>query len=136
MPLAQINIDCLKELLTVKLCVSFYRLSFIVQNRFINGSDYIEISHTLQTLKVVLSPSRLLRDNIRSMFMFPAQVNHHNNPSTKNLIQDLAPGNYVSLGVALLDPLLRGSAHITSANPSHEPHIDLRYLSHGLNVDV
>ena len=71
-----------------------------------------------------------------SMFMFPAQVNLHNNPSAKNFTQDLAPGNYVSLGVALLHPLSRGSVRITSANPSQEPHIDPKYLSHALDVDV
>lgn len=71
-----------------------------------------------------------------SMFMFPAQVNLHNNPSAKNFTQDLAPGNYVSLGVALLHPLSRGSVHIMSANAAQEPHIDPKYLSHALDVEV
>ena len=71
-----------------------------------------------------------------SMFMFPAQVNLHNDPSAKKFTQDLAPGNYVSLGVALLHPLSRGSVHISSANPSHEPHIDPKYLSQALDVEV
>ncbi|KAF6223696.1 hypothetical protein HO133_000539 [Letharia lupina] len=71
-----------------------------------------------------------------SMFMFPAQVNLHNSPSAKNFTQDLAPGNYVSLGVALLHPLSRGSVHITSAHASQEPHIDPKYLSHALDVEI
>ena len=71
-----------------------------------------------------------------SMFMFPAQVNLHNDPSAKNFTQDLAPGNYLSLGAALLHPLSRGSVHIASAKATHDPHIDPRYLSHALDVDV
>ncbi|CAD6590159.1 MAG: hypothetical protein ASARMPRED_004595 [Alectoria sarmentosa] len=71
-----------------------------------------------------------------SMFMFPAQVNLHNNPSMTNFTQDLGPGNYVSLGVALLHPLSRGSVHIKSANASQEPHIDPKYLSDALDVEI
>ena len=85
---------------------------------------------------MLLFPSGVLRDNIRSIFIFPAQVNLHNNPSTEELTQDLTPGNDVSLGVALLHPLSRESVRITTANPSHEPHIDPKYLSHALDVDV
>ena len=71
-----------------------------------------------------------------SMFMFPAQVNLHSNTSARNFTQDLLPGNFLSLGVALLHPLSRGSVHITSASIYDAPHIDPKYLSHALDVDV
>lgn len=71
-----------------------------------------------------------------SLFLFPAQVNLHNDPKAKDFLQNLLPGNFVSLGAALLHPLSRGSVHIASSNPEEMPLIDPRYLSHPLDVEI
>ena len=71
-----------------------------------------------------------------ALFMFPAQVNLHNNPEAKDFLQDLLPGNYVSLGAALLHPFSRGNVHIASADATQAPKIDPKYLSHPLDVEV
>lgn len=46
-----------------------------------------------------------------AMFMFPAQVNLHNDPKTKSFVQDLRPGNYLSIGISLTPLLSRQRAH-------------------------
>lgn len=71
-----------------------------------------------------------------ALFMLPAQVNLHNGPKQSGMVSDVKPGNYISLGAALLHPLSRGSSHISSADPSAPPTIDPRYLSHPLDVEV
>jgi choline dehydrogenase-like flavoprotein len=42
----------------------------------------------------------------------------------------------LSLALALLHPLSRGSCHIQSSEPEHPPKIDPRYLSHPLDLEV
>ncbi|KAL8952042.1 MAG: hypothetical protein Q9222_002029 [Ikaeria aurantiellina] len=71
-----------------------------------------------------------------SMFMFPAQVNLHNDPNAKDFLQNLLPGNFVSLGAALVHPFSRGSVHISSPNPADPPEINPHYLSHPLDTEV
>jgi choline dehydrogenase-like flavoprotein len=69
-----------------------------------------------------------------AMFMFPAQVNLHNDPKSKSFVQDLRPGNFLSIGAALLHPFSRGSVHITSPSPTAAPKIDPKYLSSPLDL--
>ncbi|KAL8715373.1 MAG: hypothetical protein Q9220_000706 [cf. Caloplaca sp. 1 TL-2023] len=71
-----------------------------------------------------------------SMFMFPAQVNLHNDPNAKDFLQNLLPGNFLSLGAALVHPLSRGNVHISSSNPQDAPTINPQYLSHSLDTEV
>ncbi|KAL8823536.1 MAG: hypothetical protein Q9191_005763 [Dirinaria sp. TL-2023a] len=71
-----------------------------------------------------------------SLFMFPAQVNLHSDPDAKDFLQDLMPGSFLSLGVALLHPLSRGSVHINSSDAAKPPVIDPQYLSHPLDVEI
>lgn len=46
------------------------------------------------------------------------------------------PGNFVTLGVILSQPLSRGSTHIASPEPSEEPLIDPNYLSNPVDIEV
>ena len=71
-----------------------------------------------------------------SLFMFPAQVNLHGDPNAKDFLQDLMQGSFVSLGVALLHPLSRGSVHIASSDASKPPVVDPKYFSHPLDAEV
>ena len=71
-----------------------------------------------------------------SLFMFPAQVNLHSDPDAKDFLQELMPGSFLSLGVALLHPLSRGSVHIDSSDPAKPPVIDPKYLSHPLDIEA
>ena len=71
-----------------------------------------------------------------SLFMFPAQVNLHSSPDAKDFLQDLVPGNFVSLGAALLHPLSRGGVHISSLDATQAPIIDPKYFTHALDVEV
>ncbi|KAK6222318.1 hypothetical protein LQW54_001018 [Pestalotiopsis sp. IQ-011] len=71
-----------------------------------------------------------------ALFMLPAQVDLHNGPKQSGMVSNVKPGNYISLGAALLHPLSWGSSHISSADPSAPPVIDQRYLSHPLDVEV
>jgi choline dehydrogenase-like flavoprotein len=69
-----------------------------------------------------------------AMFMFPAQVNLHSDPESKTFVQDLRPGNFLSIGAALLHPFSRGNIHITSSSPTAAPKIDPKYLSSPLDI--
>ncbi|KAI1322958.1 putative GMC oxidoreductase [Xylariaceae sp. FL0255] len=71
-----------------------------------------------------------------SWFMLPAQVNLHNGPKQAGMMRDPRPGNFVSLGVSLQQPLSRGTSHISSTDPSVPPIIDPRYLSHPLDIEL
>lgn len=46
------------------------------------------------------------------------------------------PGNFITIGVLLSQPLSRGSVHITSADPSARPTIDPNYLSNPVDAEV
>ena len=71
-----------------------------------------------------------------SLFMFPAQVNLHGDLNAKDFLQDLLQGSFVSLGVALLHPLSRGSAHIASPDASKPRVIDAKCFSQPLDAEV
>jgi choline dehydrogenase-like flavoprotein len=64
-----------------------------------------------------------------ALFMFPAQVNLHNDPKSTTFVQDFLPGNFISIGAALLHPFSRGSVHLTSSLPTSAPKIDPKYLT-------
>ncbi|OOQ82347.1 glucose dehydrogenase [Penicillium brasilianum] len=70
-----------------------------------------------------------------SNVMFLAQANLHE--SGKSFVgQDLLAGNFLSLGLIQSMPFSRGYVHILSADPSDQPVIDPRYLSHPLDLDL
>ena len=71
-----------------------------------------------------------------ALFMFLAQANLHNDASAKDYLQNLLPGNFVSLGANQSHVFSRGSSHITSTNPTDPPRIDPRYLSHPLDIEI
>lgn len=83
--------------------------------------------------------ARLLRaksESTGALFALPVQVNLHNGPRQIGMTTDPVPGNYLSIGAALVRPLSRGSSHATSADPGAAPLIDPRYLSHPLDAEV
>ncbi|KAJ5164414.1 uncharacterized protein N7500_006244, partial [Penicillium coprophilum] len=52
------------------------------------------------------------------------------------LMMSVIPGNMVILGAINSVPFSRGSSHITSANPSEMPIIDMRYFSDNLDIEI
>ncbi|KAL8741741.1 MAG: hypothetical protein Q9190_005690 [Brigantiaea leucoxantha] len=71
-----------------------------------------------------------------ALFMFLAQTNLHNNENAKDYLQNLQPGNFISLGACQSYVFSRGSSHIDSRDPSAAPKIDPQYLSHPLDLEV
>ncbi|KAF7503662.1 hypothetical protein GJ744_003391 [Endocarpon pusillum] len=63
-----------------------------------------------------------------ALFMFPAQLNLHNDPKSKTFVQNFLPGNFISIGAALLHPFFRGSVHLTSSLPTSALKIDPNIL--------
>ena len=71
-----------------------------------------------------------------ALFMFLAQTNLHNNETAKDYLQNLQPGNFISLGVCQAHVFSRGMSHIVSDKVSDAPNIDPRYLSHPLDLEL
>jgi choline dehydrogenase-like flavoprotein len=71
-----------------------------------------------------------------AIFAIPAQVNLHNGPRQIGLTTNPQPGNYLSLGTALLHPLSCGSSHIASSDTEAQPVIDPRYFSNPLDLEI
>ncbi|KAK4212468.1 hypothetical protein QBC37DRAFT_193569 [Rhypophila decipiens] len=72
-----------------------------------------------------------------NMFMYAACSNV--NPASVGadvIVKEASSANFVTICAALLFPLSRGSAHITSSNPADKPTIDPRYLEHPLDLEV
>lgn len=57
-------------------------------------------------------------------------------PDSKDSPPGPVAGNFITLGTMLAQPLSRGSVHISSSDPSREPIIDPKYLSHPLDMEV
>lgn len=73
------------------------------------------------------------------ILMFPAQFNSHDDKGEKggkNYLQMPGEGNFISIPPVLCHPLSRGSVHITSSDVNVPPHIDLKYLSHPLDMEI
>lgn len=70
-----------------------------------------------------------------ALFMFLAQTNLHNDDSAKDYLQNLQPGNFISLGASQSHVFSRGTSHIVSNKASDPPRIDPRYLSHPLDIE-
>ena len=71
-----------------------------------------------------------------ALFMFLAQTNLHNNNIAKDYLQNLQPGNFISLGVCQAHVFSRGTCHIISNKYCDAPNIDPRYLSHPLDIEL
>ena len=71
-----------------------------------------------------------------ALFMFLAQANLHNDDTAKDYRQNLQPGSFISLGACQAHVFSRGSSHIVSDKLSEAPNIDLRYLSHPLDLEL
>ena len=84
----------------------------------------------------VLDIFRARDDGTGALFMFLAQTNLHNNEVAKDYLQNLQPGNFLSLGACQTHVFSRGSSHIVSQNISDAPRIDPRYFSHPLDLEL
>lgn len=71
-----------------------------------------------------------------ALFMFLAQANLHGDDSAKDYLQNLQTGSFISLGACQAHVFSRGTSHIVSNKPSDAPHIDPRYLSHPLDLEL
>lgn len=52
------------------------------------------------------------------------------------LFSKIHDGNYITIVTMLMHPFSRGSVHITSADPTAQPRVDPRYLSHPIDMEL
>ncbi|KAI1395965.1 glucose-methanol-choline oxidoreductase-like protein [Hypoxylon fuscum] len=72
-----------------------------------------------------------------NFFTYAACGNFMPEGSGASIIENASSaGNFITIVVALLFPLSRGSVHIISADPAGKPSIDPRYLEHPLDLEV
>ncbi|KAK4223047.1 hypothetical protein QBC38DRAFT_447737 [Podospora fimiseda] len=96
-------------------------------------SDDSAPHHTSFVHSVLADPT----EGVGNMFMYAACANVSSPTVGADIIvKDETPANFISICAALCFPLSRGSAHITSSNPSDESEIDPRYLTHPLDLEV
>lgn len=73
-------------------------------------------------------------------FMYiPLQLN--GNPSDAptdmtKLFSKSHDGNYITIVTMLMHPFSRGDIHITSGDPTEQPRVDPRYLSHPIDIEM
>lgn len=85
------------------------------------------------------SRSQLSKDFLQSaqptgsLYTYAAQGNFTGSPIE---LSDFLPGNYWSIDCSLLQPLSRGSTHITSSSPSVPSKTDPNYFSHPLDLEI
>ena len=79
---------------------------------------------------------RAPKEGTGALFMFLAQTNLHNDETAKDYLQNLQPGNFISLGVCQAHVFSRGMSHVVSDKFSDAPNIDPRYLSHPLDLEL
>ena len=82
-------------------------------------------------LEILLDPN----ERSGNLGMYEAQVNLHAS-TDKSYLSDPQPGNFTSIGPILSYPLSRGSTHAVSSHSRKPPLIDLRYLSHPLDLEL
>lgn len=70
------------------------------------------------------------------LLSWPAQSNFVPKAGSDSILQSSQPGSFLTICAMLLHPLSRGSSHITSTSPSSNPTIDLKYLSHPLDLEI
>ncbi len=54
----------------------------------------------------------------------------------KDITKAIMHGNFITMGVCLLQPMSKGAVHLTSANPKQNPSVDPQYLSKELDVEI
>ncbi|KAI1311859.1 putative GMC oxidoreductase [Xylaria venustula] len=111
------------------------RLEKLVED--LDGGDKSKIEkYNFDLIKSNLFSSSPFNNATASLFMLPAQVNLHNGPKQSGMTQNPQPGNFVSVGASLQQPLSRGTSHISTSDPLVPPTIDPRYLSHPLDIEL
>lgn len=72
------------------------------------------------------------------LFTYPAQGNFEagGGANPQDITKAIMPGDFITIGVCLLQPISKGSVHLTSANPQHKPSIDPQYLIKGIDVEI
>ena len=73
---------------------------------------------------------------IGMVFLYKCQANWGANASVKEFLTAPQPGKYHSFAVHLMHPFSRRSVHITSADPTAKPEIDLGILKHELENEI
>jgi choline dehydrogenase-like flavoprotein len=69
-------------------------------------------------------------------FVFSAQTNVVGRDTVGSISDNLRPGNFITLAVALSHPLSTGTCHIASANPEDKPIIDHQYCSDPADLEL
>lgn len=70
------------------------------------------------------------------IYLSPRGTTYGLSPTAHDYGISSLPGNYITLGLSLLQPFSRGTTHISSSDPHSQPIIDPKYLSNPLDVEV
>ena len=81
--------------------------------------------------KTIESPS----EATATTFMLRSQ-RHRDSDSLPKGTPPFVDGNYVTVVAMLAHPFSRGSCHVSSSDPSHQPEISFNYLSHPLDTEI
>ncbi|KAI0019833.1 glucose-methanol-choline oxidoreductase-like protein [Xylariomycetidae sp. FL0641] len=101
--------------------------------------DILESSGTSLSPEQAKYHTNLLKNRNEStagFFTYAAQGNFGKGSGSGLMQSGFQEGNYYSVAVCLLQPLSRGSTHITSATAASPPRVDPGYLTHAADLEV
>ena len=114
-------------------------------DQILNSTDTRKLSQGAEKqFEIIRSTLENPKEGSAGLFMYLCQTNFHNPPSSAHqnrpsataYLENLQPGNFLTLGAALLHPFSRGSVHISSGDPNAAPTLDPKYLSHPLDIEI
>jgi choline dehydrogenase len=128
---------------TGPMATGFCKDAFVVFKDVLSDDDKAEVARLVAEIDVVDVPVGVQKqDRIITKFLFSPSVPSSQCSMTNGQLTELrtdgdliswkpdAPGNHVFLTTNVAHPFGRGSIHITTADPTADPAIDPRYLSH------
>lgn len=106
----------------------------------LENSSYLALVPSLEQQHKILR-SQLLDSHESSieLMYIPLQLNGNPNGGETDMTMLFCKahdGNYITIVAMLMHPFSRGSVHIASADPTSQPHVDPRYLSHPMDVEM
>lgn len=76
------------------------------------------------------------KESVGQVVLLPVGADIDNCHTPSKLFMHDEPGNWITVGVASVRSLSRGSVHIASSDPKKHPVIDPAYFSHPLDLDL
>lgn len=106
----------------------------------LDGVSYNVPSQSLDKQYEILRKQLLDSRESSIEFMYiPLQLNGNPSDAPTNmtkLFSKAHDGNYITIVTMLMHPFSRGDIHITSGDPTEQPRVDPRYLSHPIDIEM